>query len=244
MHYYFTAPRLCHLQKPFILYNSSVSREPACGGQVEGVFTDDAARQLWTFLSSLRTTPHSSPFFPLPYPPTHPPTSPPSPCLSYAHIHTYTQSRMHRDCSSSSSSSSTARWRSPLRVWVPVPGECRDKSKRVSVMLEWGVWGRRGGEIGVKARRGVSVRTRSGFEAMSVCFFPSSIPITWIFAGCATTTPAVTAPAASLSALPQPVRAAPVAGQYPGTHWVHGWAVDLQGICAILSFAPLICFSR
>lgn len=88
----------------------------------------------------------SSSCFPLPYPPTHPPTSPPSPCLSYTHIHTYTQSRMHRDCSNSSS---TARWRSPLRVWVPIPGECRDKSEWVSVMLEWGVWGRREGENGV-----------------------------------------------------------------------------------------------
>lgn len=50
---------------------------------------------------------------------------------------------------------------------------------------------------------------------MSVCFFPSPIPITSIFAGCATTIPAVTAPAASLLVL-QPVRAAPVAGRYPG----------------------------
>lgn len=118
MHNYFSAPPLRRLPKPFRLCNSSVSTDPACGGQVKGDFANDAAHRLWTFPSSLCTTPHSSSFssssfFPVPYPPTHPPTSPPSPCLPYTHIHTYTQSRMHRDCSNSSS---TARWRSPLRV--------------------------------------------------------------------------------------------------------------------------------
>lgn len=115
---------LFRLPKPFRLCKSSVSREPVCGGQVGGgVFADDVAHQLWTFPASLHTTPFSSSsslFFLFVHPPAHPPPAYP------AHTSTHMQSRMHWDCSTGSS---TARWRSPLRVWVPVLDECRGREQ-------------------------------------------------------------------------------------------------------------------
>ena len=225
-----------------------MSTEPACGGQVEGVFADDAAQRLWTFPSSLRTTPSLlllllllllPPFAISTHPSTHQPTLSLPFLHTHTHIHSITnaqglqQQQQHREMEISAACvSAYSRW---------VQGQ-----ERVSVSDAWMRCRRerRGGEIRVEGRRGISVRTWWGSEAMSFCFFPSPIPITWIFAGCVTTTPAVTAPAASLCVLPQPVRAAPVAGRCPGTRWIHGWTLALQGICAFLSFAPLICFLR
>lgn len=106
---------------------------------------------------------------PLIYPPAHAlsPSLSLSACLT--HTHTRTPSWKHRDCSNSIS---TTRWRSPLRVWVPVPGECRDKSEWVSVNEVY--TGEKGGESRVRGRIGMSVRTWWGFSAMSFCLPPPS----------------------------------------------------------------------
>lgn len=53
---------------------------------------------------------------------------------------------MHRDCSNS-----TARWRSLLCVWVPVPGKCTDKSEWVK-MPKWG--GRKEGRLQSEKQEG------------------------------------------------------------------------------------------
>lgn len=122
----------------------------ACGGQVKGVFADEASATL--------------DFSPALTPPLSAPPPPPSLCHIHPLIHppahplaaslTYTHTRNH-ECTGIAATAAAPRdgdLRCVCECLFPVSAETR--GEWVSVMLEWAVHGRKGGESRVKGRTG------------------------------------------------------------------------------------------
>lgn len=123
----------------------------ACGGQVKGVFADEAAQRLWTFpqpspLLSLLLLLLLLPFAISTHSSTHQPT------LSLPLLHTHTRNHECTGIAATAAAPRDGDLRCVCECLFPVSAETR--GEWVSVMLEWAVHRREGGESRVKGRTG------------------------------------------------------------------------------------------